>query len=103
VEYFQVHIFASAPEHLNGKLSKNLSFPQMGHKHVKKRDSSKSYPNMRTFSLPDRNKMETHAQAWRRTLIDKIKGLTPTTSRLIVTSNTSHKRGYNHDRESTRT
>jgi len=34
VEYFQIHIFVSAPERLTGKLSKILSFPQMGHKHV---------------------------------------------------------------------
>jgi len=33
VEYFQIHIFVSAPERLPGKLSKILSFPQMGHKH----------------------------------------------------------------------
>jgi len=34
VEYFQAHIFISAPERLTGKLSKILSFPQVGHKHV---------------------------------------------------------------------
>jgi len=34
VEYFQIHIFVSAPQRLTGKLSKILSFPQMGHKHV---------------------------------------------------------------------
>jgi len=34
VEYFQTHIFVSATERLTGKLSKILSFPQMGHKDV---------------------------------------------------------------------
>jgi len=34
VKYFQTHIFVSAPERLTGKLSKILSFPQVGHKHV---------------------------------------------------------------------
>jgi len=34
VEYFQTHIFVSAPERLTGKLFTILSFPQMGHKHV---------------------------------------------------------------------
>jgi len=32
-----------------------------------------------------------HAQAWKRTLIDKIMGLTPTTSRLTAISNTSQQ------------
>jgi len=36
----------------------------------------------------------THAQVWRRTPIDKIMGLTPTTTRLTASSNTSHNRGW---------
>jgi len=32
--YFQAHIFVSAPERLTGKLSKILSFPQMGLKQI---------------------------------------------------------------------
>jgi len=34
VEYFQTLNFFSAPERLTGELSKILSFPQTGHKHV---------------------------------------------------------------------
>jgi len=32
-------------------------------------------------------KKRTHGQVWRRTLIDKIMGLTPTTLRLTASSN----------------
>jgi len=46
---FKYTFYVSAPERLTGKLSKIPSFPQMGHKHVIKRDSSKSYQNMRTL------------------------------------------------------
>jgi len=56
---FKYTFYVSAPERLTGKLSKIPSFPQMGHKHVIKRDSSKSYQNMRTCQLPDRNKRVT--------------------------------------------
>jgi len=34
VKYFQTHISVSAPKRLTGKLSKILSFSQMGHKHI---------------------------------------------------------------------
>jgi len=72
----------------------------MGHKHVILWDSSKSYPTMRTCPLPDRNERDTCTSL--KALIDKIMGLTPTTSRLTASSNTSHNRGWNHDRATSR-
>jgi len=57
VEYFQTHIFVSVSERLTGKLSKILSFPQMGHKHVIKGIQARAPAHYLTAILG------THAQA----------------------------------------
>jgi len=53
-EYSQTHIFISAPERLTGKLSKNLSFSQLGHKHLIKGIQARA-----NRTLPVRNKRVT--------------------------------------------
>jgi len=51
--------FCFRPRSFTGKLSKIVSFPQMVLMTHYKKDSSKSYPNMRTCPLPDHTKRGT--------------------------------------------
>jgi len=56
-------IFISAPERLTGKLSKILSFPQMGHKHVIKGIQVRAIRTCAPIHYLTAIK-GTHAQAW---------------------------------------
>jgi len=56
-------IFISAPERLTGKLSKILSFPQMGHKHVIKGIQVRATRTCAPIHYLTAIK-GTHAQAW---------------------------------------